>query len=201
MALRAGDKAPPFQLPSTTGEDVSLASLHGRKVVLFFYPKDETPGCTREACDFRDLNDAITEAGAAVYGISKDSLASHERFQKNHELPYPLLTDADNAVATEYGAYGTKTMYGKKVTGTIRSTFLIDENGVIAAVWSPVKVEGHAEKVLVALTGGGDAGSKKAAAAKAASVKKAAPRTLGGKNKPGGPPRSSVPRRAAQRGR
>lgn len=201
MALRAGDKAPPFQLPSTTGEDVSLDSLRGRKVVLFFYPKDETPGCTREACDFRDLHEAIGEAGAAIFGISKDSIASHERFQKNHELPYPLLTDADNAVATEYGAYGTKTMYGKKVTGTIRSTFIIDEEGVISAVWSPVgKVEGHAEKVLVALTGATDAGSKKAAAAKAASVKKAAPRTLGGR-KPGGPPRSSVPRRAAQRGR
>lgn len=201
MALRAGDKAPPFQLPSTTGEDVSLESLRGRKVVLFFYPKDETPGCTREACDFRDLHGAMAEAGAAVFGISKDSLASHERFQKNHDLPYPLLTDADNEVATAYGAYGTKTMYGKKVVGTIRSTFLIDEEGTVSSVWSPVKVDGHAEKVLVALTGGTDAGSKKAAAAKAAQVKKAAPRTLGGKAKPGGPARSSVPRRAAQRGR
>ncbi|AKU90609.1 thioredoxin-dependent thiol peroxidase [Vulgatibacter incomptus] len=163
MALRAGDRAPAFDLPSTSGEKVSLEGLRGRKVVLFFYPKDQTPGCTREACDFRDRYDALRAAGAEVFGISKDSIASHGRFREKQALPYPLLSDADSAVATAYGAFGMKTLYGKQILGTIRSTFLIDEKGMIEAAWSPVKVDGHAEAVLATLKGEAPPSEKKAA--------------------------------------
>jgi peroxiredoxin Q/BCP len=153
MALTVGSKAPDFKLPSTEGKDVSLKDLRGKKVVLYFYPKDDTPGCTREACGFRDNFARVKSAGAVVYGVSKDSMASHDKFRDKYELPFPLLSDAGNEVAKEYGAFGEKTMYGKKVTGTIRSTYLIGEDGKIEAVWSPVKVDGHVDKVLVALKG------------------------------------------------
>ena len=151
VALNVGDRAPDFDLPSTTGENLSLASLRGKKVVLYFYPKDQTPGCTREACDFRDRHAALNGSGAVVLGVSKDSLKSHDNFREKQSLPFPLLTDEDNAVAKAYGAYGEKTSYGKTSVGTIRSTFLIDEKGVIARIWSPVKVDGHAEEVLEAI--------------------------------------------------
>jgi peroxiredoxin Q/BCP len=151
--LKPGDPAPDFELPTTAGAETALKDLRGRKVVLYFYPKDQTPGCTREACDFRDNSSRIRLAGAEVLGVSKDSLDSHERFREKFYLPFDLLSDPDNSVATAYGAYGEKTMYGKKVTGTIRSTFLIDEKGKIEAVWSPVRVNGHVEKVLAALQG------------------------------------------------
>lgn len=153
MALSAGTVAPDFRLPSTTGSDVALSDLRGKKVVLFFYPRDLTPGCTTEACDFRDRHEALLAEGAVIFGISKDSLATHEKFRAKHELPFPLLTDADNAVATLYEAYGQKMMYGKQVMGTIRSTYLVDEEGKIAAVWSPVRVAGHAEEVLAVVRG------------------------------------------------
>lgn len=153
MDLHVGDPAPSFDLPSTTGQSLSLASLRGKKVVLYFYPKDQTPGCTRESCDFRDRHEALEGSGAVVLGVSKDSLKSHENFREKQGLPFPLLSDADNAVARAYGAYGEKMMYGKPVTGTIRSTFLIDEDGKIARIWSPVKVDGHAEEVLAAVRG------------------------------------------------
>jgi peroxiredoxin Q/BCP len=151
--LKPGDPAPDFELPTTAGAETALKDLRGRKVVLYFYPKDQTPGCTTEACDFRDNSSRIRLAGAEVLGVSKDSLGSHERFREKYGLPFDLLSDPDNAVATAYGAFGEKTMYGKKVMGTIRSTFLIDENGVIEAVWSPVRVKGHAEQVLAVLKG------------------------------------------------
>lgn len=153
MALQPGTKAPAFRLPASTGGEIGLDDLRGRKVVLYFYPKDSTPGCTQEACDFRDRDAALQGQGAVVLGVSKDSLASHEKFRAKYELPFPLLSDPDNAVANAFGAYGEKTMYGKKVLGTIRSTFLIDENGVIERTWSPVKVAGHADEVLAALRG------------------------------------------------
>lgn len=155
MALQAGDKAPSFDLPSTSGGTISLESLRGKKVVLFFYPKDNTPGCTREAKDFRDHYQAFQKAGAEIFGISKDSLASHDRFRAKQDLPFHLLTDADNAVATAFGAFGPKKLYGREYQGTIRSTFLIDEEGTIEAAWPKVKVAGHAEEVLATVLGEG----------------------------------------------
>ncbi len=153
MALQPGTPAPPFRLPATTGGEIALEDLRGKKVVLYFYPKDSTPGCTQEACDFRDRDAEMQREGVVVLGVSKDSLASHDKFKAKYELPFPLLSDKDTAVANAYGAYGEKTMYGKKVLGTIRSTFLIDEQGRIARIWSPVKVAGHADQVLAAVRG------------------------------------------------
>ena len=155
MALQEGTQAPDFRLPSTSGGEVSLSDFRGRKVVLYFYPKDSTPGCTQESCDFRDRDEEMQKLGAVVLGVSKDSLASHDRFRAKYELPFDLLSDPESQVATAYGAFGEKNMYGKKVMGTIRSTFLIDEEGVIARAWSPVRVKGHAEEVLEAVRAAG----------------------------------------------
>lgn len=166
--LALGAKAPAFSLLSTSGQSASLADFAGRKVVLFFYPRDNTPGCTREACDFRDNHGALRRAGAVLLGVSGDSLKSHDGFRAKYELPFELLVDAGNTVATAFGAYGEKLMYGKKVKGVIRSTFLIDERGRIAAAWSPVKVDGHAQAVLAALTGDSTAPAKTAAKRKGA---------------------------------
>lgn len=152
--LKPGDKAPSFKLKTTGGGEISSPDLKGRKFVLYFYPKDDTPGCTREACDFRDNLARLRKEGVEVLGVSKDSLASHEKFREKYALPFDLLSDEGNTVARAYGAYGEKTMYGKKVLGTIRSTYLIDENGRVDAVWSPVKVDGHVDRVLEHLRGG-----------------------------------------------
>jgi peroxiredoxin Q/BCP len=151
--LKPGDKAPDFRLASTSGKEATLKDYRGRKLVLYFYPKDQTPGCTLEACDFRDNMARVRRTDAEVLGVSKDSLASHDRFREKFELPFDLLTDPDNTIATAYGAFGEKTMYGKKVMGTIRSTFLIDEKGKIERIWSPVKVKGHVDQVLAVLRG------------------------------------------------
>lgn len=151
--LNPGDKAPSFRLPSTSGSDVSLSSLKGRKFVLYFYPKDDTPGCTREACDFRDNLARLRTEGALVFGISKDSLESHRRFQTKHGLRFDLLSDPENLTAKAYGAYGEKSLYGRKFLGTIRSTFVVDEKGRIAAAWSPVRVAGHVDEVIGHLRG------------------------------------------------
>lgn len=168
--LQTGTKAPAFTLPSTSGASVSLAALKGRKVVLYFYPRDNTPGCTTEACDFRDQHSALQEAGAVVLGVSSDSLKSHAGFRAKYQLPFELLVDEGSKVASAYGAFGEKLMYGRKVQGTIRSTFLIDEQGKLAAVWSPVKVAGHVDAVRAALTGA----SAPAAPAKTPAAKRAA---------------------------
>lgn len=149
--LKPGDPAPPFRLASTSGQEASLEDLRGRKAVLYFYPRDETPGCTQEACEFRDRIGLLERAGVVVLGVSKDSLESHQQFRARHGLPFHLLSDPDNTVAKAYGAYGERDMYGTKVLGTIRSTFLLDEYGRIERVWSPVRVAGHADEVLRAL--------------------------------------------------
>jgi thioredoxin-dependent peroxiredoxin len=149
--LKEGSKAPAFKLPSTEGEDVSLKDLGGKTVVLYFYPRDMTPGCTTEACDFRDARKALEKKGAVVYGVSKDSLETHAKFIDKYELNFPLLTDKKGEVMEKYGAWGEKTMYGKKVTGVIRTTVVIGPDGKVKRVFPNVKVKGHVEKVLAAI--------------------------------------------------
>jgi len=151
--IKEGRKAPSFMLPSVEGGAVTLKDYLGKPVVLYFYPKDDTPGCTREACAFRDTQAQIRKAGAVVLGVSPDSVASHQKFKAKYKLNFPLLSDADKSVAKKFGAYGEKLMYGKKVVGMIRSTFVIDGRGVVRRVFPRVKVDGHAERVLEALRG------------------------------------------------
>ena len=149
--LKEGQKAPDFTLAGGDGSQVSLASLKGKPVVLYFYPKDDTPGCTKEACAFRDTQSRLKKAGAVVLGVSPDSVASHQKFGAKYKLPFTLLSDPDKAIAKKFGAYGEKVMYGKKVVGMIRSTFVIDAEGVVRKVFPKVRVDGHAEQVLQAL--------------------------------------------------
>jgi len=150
--LEAGQKAPAFSLKDQDGKTVKLSDFKGQQVVLYFYPKDNTPGCTTEACDFRDEASALKKAGAVVLGVSMDSEASHQKFIQKHGLNFPLLVDADHAVAEKYGAWGEKKMYGKAFMGLIRSTFLIGGDGKLKKVWLKVKVEGHVKEVLEALS-------------------------------------------------
>ncbi|HEY9385164.1 MAG TPA: thioredoxin-dependent thiol peroxidase [Gemmatimonadales bacterium] len=149
--LKAGDKAPAFSLPSDAGETITLSGLKGRKVVLYFYPKDDTSGCTVEACEFRDHWARVKQSGAVVLGVSPDNVASHQKFKRKYQLPFPLLADPDHAVAERFGVWGEKSMYGRKYFGMLRTTFLIDEAGRIAKVFEKVKPKGHAEQVLEAL--------------------------------------------------
>jgi|SRR5579883_2795583 len=149
--LKEGDLAPPFALESDGGETVSLKDFKGKTLVLYFYPKDNTPGCTREAQAFSAATKKFAKLGASVVGVSKDSIKSHCSFRDKYSLDFPLLSDPDLSVHKAYGAYGEKVMYGKKVLGTIRSTFVIDKKGKLAKVFSPVKVDGHAEAVLEAI--------------------------------------------------
>jgi len=151
--LRIGDPAPSFRLASTSGREVSLEDFRGHKIVLYFYPKDETSGCTKEACDFRDNMHRLSDAGAVVLGVSPDSIDSHHGFRANHDLPFDLLSDPDHEVAKDYGAYGEKISYGTPTLGIIRSTIVIDELGYVDAIWSPVTVDGHAEQVIDFLYG------------------------------------------------
>lgn len=147
--------APDFSLPglSEDGEEkvYTLGDFKGQKLVLYFYPRDNTPGCTTEACDFRDNMAKVQSKGAVVLGVSPDSIKSHGKFIEKHGLPFPLLSDTDRSVASAYGAYGEKKMYGKVSMGIIRSTVLIDEEGVIQKLWRGVKVKGHVEEVIDAL--------------------------------------------------
>jgi thioredoxin-dependent peroxiredoxin len=146
--LAAGDKAPAFALPDQDDKSVSLKDFAGRQVVVYFYPRDDTPGCTKEACQFNDNLRAFARTKVAVLGISADNAEKHRAFREKYGLKFPLLTDADHKVGEAYGAWGEKTLYGKKSIGVIRSTFLIDEKGKIARAWYHVKADGHAEKVL-----------------------------------------------------
>ena len=149
--VEEGRPAPDFELTSDTGARVRLSSLRGRPVVLYFYPRDDTPGCTKQACGFRDEYSAFQERGAVILGISPDSEASHARFRAKHALPFTLLADPTHEVAAAYGAWGEKTAYGKKSTGIIRSTFVIGEDGRVVKAMRGVRPEGHAGEVLGAL--------------------------------------------------
>lgn len=148
--LNEGDAAPPFTLPGDAGSPVKLSGLKGKTVVVYFYPKDDTSGCTTEAKDFSCLAGAFEKAGIAVIGISPDSVESHQKFKKKHDLAIALAADEDHAVAEKYGVWAEKSMYGRKYMGIERSTFLIDKKGRVAMIWRKVKVPGHAEAVLKA---------------------------------------------------
>ncbi|ALA57884.1 thioredoxin-dependent thiol peroxidase [Nitrospira moscoviensis] len=149
--LTVGDKAPELGIPDQDGKRVTLKDLKGKQVVLYFYPKDDTPGCTKEACDFRDSVAAIKKAGAVVLGVSLDGQASHQKFIKKFSLSFPLLSDEDKRVATAYGVYKEKSMYGKRYWGIERSTFVIDTDGTLKSIFRKVKVDGHVDEVLAAL--------------------------------------------------
>ena len=149
--VEEGHAAPDFTLPQDSGEPVTLSELKGRPVVLYFYPRDDTSGCTKEALAFTEHLDAFAAAGADVYGISKDTLVKHSKFRDKHGLRVGLLSDAESDVCERYGVWAEKAMYGKKYMGVERSTFLIDAEGRVAKVWRKVKVPGHAEEVLEAV--------------------------------------------------
>jgi thioredoxin-dependent peroxiredoxin len=149
--IAIGTPAPDFTLPRDGGGTVSLSDFAGKPVVVYFYPKDDTSGCTTEAIDFTSLADAFSEAGATVIGISPDSVAKHDKFIKKHDLKLVLLADEAQAAANAYGVWKEKSMYGKKYMGIERSTFLIGADGKVAQVWPKVKVAGHAEEVLEAV--------------------------------------------------
>ena len=154
MSVELGDKAPDFTLPTDGGGEVSLKKLKGRKIVLYFYPKDDTPGCTTEACGFRDLMPDFSKAGAEIVGISRDSVKRHDNFKAKYDLPFTLASDEDGTVCEAYGVWVEKVNYGRKYMGIERSTFLIDENGRIAGIWRKVRVKGHVEAVLDMAAGG-----------------------------------------------
>ena len=160
--LSAGDSAPKIKLPADDGSQFDLAAKKGEHVIVYFYPRDDTPGCTVEAIDFSKQAAALKKLGATVVGISKDSIASHVRFRDKHALKVSLLSDPDLTVHKAFGAWGEKTMYGKKVEGVIRSTFLIGPDGKVKRAWPSVKVAGHVDAVIAALKGG-DAPAKPAA--------------------------------------
>ncbi|MCP9450960.1 MAG: thioredoxin-dependent thiol peroxidase [Nitrospira sp.] len=149
--LAVGDQAPELEIPDQDGKIVTLYGLRGKHVVLYFYPKDDTPGCTKESCDFRDTEAQIMRAGGTILGVSLDGQESHQKFIKKFGLPFPLLSDEDARVSKAYGVYKQKNMYGKKYWGIERSTFIIDPEGKVKAVFRKVKVDGHADQVLAAL--------------------------------------------------
>lgn len=148
--ISVGQPVPDFEIAATGGKPVSLKSLRGRTVVLYFYPKDATPGCTTESCDFRDQHKAFSKAGITVLGVSRDTLASHEKFKAKHQFPFDLLSDGDEQLCQLFDVIREKNMYGKKVMGVERSTFLIDGKGVLRREWRKVKVDGHVQEVLEA---------------------------------------------------
>ncbi|MBO6782436.1 MAG: thioredoxin-dependent thiol peroxidase [Alphaproteobacteria bacterium] len=150
MSVNEGDKAPAFSMPTDGGGNIALKDLKGRNVVLYFYPKDSTPGCTKEACAFRDLMPDFSKVDADIIGVSKDSVKRHDNFKAKHELPFTLASDEDGDVCERYGVWVEKSMYGRKFMGIERATFLIDGKGKVRKVWRKVKVAGHADEVLEA---------------------------------------------------
>ena len=146
--MKPGDKLPDLSLPATGGKDISLKSFKGKKLVVYFYPKDNTPGCTQEGQDFRDQYPEFVKAGAEILGISKDSVRSHENFKAKFNFPFPLLSDAEGAACAAFDVIKEKSMYGKKYMGVDRSTFLFDGSGKLVREWRSVKVKGHADEVL-----------------------------------------------------
>jgi peroxiredoxin Q/BCP len=149
--IEVGAAAPEFSLADDRGQNLTLKQFRGKPVVLYFYPKDDTPGCTKEACAFRDRQSELQAAGAVVLGVSPDGVESHGQFRDKFSLNFPLLADVDHSLAESYGAWREKNMYGKKSMGVVRSTFLIDAQGNIAKVWKKVEVDGHDQQVLDAL--------------------------------------------------
>jgi peroxiredoxin Q/BCP len=151
LNLKAGDKAPAFDAAASNGGRISLANLAGKNVILYFYPKDDTPGCTKEACSFRDQFAEFRKKGAVVLGVSVDSVVSHDKFIAKYKLPFPLLSDEDKQIVEAYGVWGEKVFMGRKYQGTHRITFLIGPDGVIKNIWTEVKPGEHAAEVLAAL--------------------------------------------------
>lgn len=148
MSINIGDKAPDFTLAKNGGADLTLSSLKGKKVVLYFYPKDDTPGCTKEACAFRDSHQVFSNKNTIIIGISKDPVSKHEKFIQKYDLPFSLVSDEEGKVCESYGVWVEKNMYGRKYMGIDRATFLIDADGVVQEIWRKVKVTGHIEKVI-----------------------------------------------------
>ena len=146
--IAVGKKAPDFTLPSTLGKNIGLKDFAGKKIVLYFYPKDNTPGCTKEACSFQDNLSSVTRLGAVVLGVSTDPLVSHEKFASKYELRFPLLSDSEKTVVEQYGVWKEKSLYGRKFMGIQRTTVLIDEKRIIRHIFSNVKVDGHIADVL-----------------------------------------------------
>lgn len=151
MSVTEGKKAPAFTMQTDGGGKVSLKDLKGRNVVLYFYPKDDTPGCTTEACGFRDALPDFSKVDAEIIGVSKDSVARHDKFKAKYELPFTLASDEDGAVCEKYGTWVEKSMYGRKYMGIERATFLIDATGTVRRIWRKVKVKGHVDEVLEAV--------------------------------------------------
>ena len=149
--VAVGQMAPELSIPDQDGQTVTLKSFRGKQVVLYFYPKDDTPGCTKESCDFRDVESQILRAGGAILGVSLDGRESHQKFIKKFGLPFQLLSDEDAAISKAYGVYKEKNMYGRKYWGIERSTFIIGSEGKLKAIFRKVKVDGHADEVLAAL--------------------------------------------------
>ncbi len=151
--IEENKKAPQFTLPDQTGKKISLKDFKGKKVVLYFYPKDNTPGCTKEACDFRDSIEDFKKIKAVVLGVSPDSIESHKKFAEKYDLPFPLLSDPEKKVLNKYGVWKEKSMYGRKYMGVERTTVVIDENGKIMKIFPKVKVKGHVDQVKKILEG------------------------------------------------
>jgi peroxiredoxin Q/BCP len=146
--IQEGDRAPAFSLMSDSGEKVSLKEFKGKTVILYFYPKDMTPGCTQQACDFRDFQPKLKKKSTVVLGVSKDSVESHKKFKEKHSLSFDLLSDPDGKVCEAYGVWQQKTLYGRKFMGIVRTTFVISPEGKVSKIFSKVKVKGHVESIL-----------------------------------------------------